>query len=152
MTDENHKISDADNMIPTIADNMIPTICNTESDSHAQNNISPFQKKSRNGRCLKPKIFLSPSTADPSRIVLDSPTSPVCANDISEEYEEDGDICCVCKQKVPLQKNKTFVQIISWAQCINVLCKHWVHLKYCHSLTVVQNSDVFYCPCCESEQ
>ena len=144
VTDENHE--------SRVTNGMMPTSCTPESVCQAEDYSRPTQQKSRNGRCLKPKIFWSPSTAGPSRIVLDSPAA-ISVNDIpnDDDYVDDHDVCFVCKQ-VPSHKDKRIVQIISWAQCIDFLCKHWVHLKYCHSLTVVKNCDVFYCPCCESEQ
>ena len=79
------------------------------------------------------------------------PSRPPPTDTPGSEDDDDQEVCCQCKLWSPpgLKRCNNLV-IVQWAQCDK--CDHWVHLRFCTSVTVVRDKDAFFCQCCQQEE
>jgi hypothetical protein len=96
----------------------------------------------------KLKSSISEETARTSGINLSGGPIPL-DSDIDSDIVEDDEPCCVFKLTGLPKELRNCVQLIfaQWGQCTFENCKHWVHLRYCGTATVLRHHDDFFCPC-----
>jgi hypothetical protein len=106
------------------------------------------QSKSARKSKRKSKSSISEETAGTSGINLSGGPIPL-DSDIDSDIVEDDEPCCVCKLTGLPKELRNCVQLIfaQWGQCTFENCKHWVHLRYCCTATVLRRHDDFFCPC-----
>ena len=108
-----------------------------KKSSSAENKLSKSACEIR--QCNSPKPV-------PSHYYVDSSIDDSASDsDIPDEEK-----CCICKMYTPKEiRESNTIKFTKWVQCDNMACRHWVHLKFCTSLSVIRKGVQFYCPHCE---
>ena len=106
-----------------------------------------WKKTTKSKRKVSVNLPSSPQPG-PSHINLMSSMSNEDSANESESQIPDEDKCCVCKRFYAQSRESYEVYFTQQAWCD--ICGHWVHLRYCTPIRVVQKETLFTCPCCSS--
>ena len=98
------------------------------------------EQSSKNSRPPKSKPKPCTSGVQSKHIIDQQEEAPLDESQNSTDTEED--MCCVCHKRFPAALSGcTSLVIVKWGQCDQ--CGHWVHLRYCTSVSVLRRDSEF---------